>query len=237
MDARETARWNGQLKIKKVRETYAATPVSKLVQRVFARHDALVAGIEDLISSPAGRSQGATLKKSAEELRAIAAALPVANALHALYLEDETDEQGSEKAYALRLNKTGYKALPAALSLAETRNVAKQAQTMKAQLASEADIDQADLADLDDANRKFGNLLAAPKLAREAGKTQNKTVGDALKAAGVFVKTDLRQAAETFKKKHQDFYNALTEAIRIDDAASAPGSGAAPAPAGGGSPA
>ena len=233
MDARETARWNGQLKIKKVRQTYADTPVSALVKRVFARHDALLAGIEDLISSPAGRSQGATLKKSAEELRAIAAALPVANALHALYLEDETDAQGSEKAYALRLNKTDYKALPAALSLAETRNVAKQAQTMKDQLASEADIDQTDLDDLADANQKFGNLLAAPKLAREAGKTQNNAVGSALKAAGAFVKKDLRQAAETFKNKHKDFYNALKEAMRIDDAAG-PDSGAAPTPAGGG---
>ena len=79
-------------------------------------------------------------------------ALPVANALHLLYLEDEEDEQVSEKAYALRLNKSDYSALRGALALAETRNVAQQAQGKKDLLEKEADIDSKDLSELDEAN-------------------------------------------------------------------------------------
>lgn len=224
MEKFQVANWNRQLKIRKVRADYAGVPISKLVTRVLDRHEALLQTAEGLMDTPEGRSEGATLKKSKEEKRAIAAALPVANAMYLLYLEDEDDEQGSEKAHALKRFKTDYDVLPGALTLAETRNVAKQAQTMKTKLADEADIDAKDLGELAKANDTFSKLLSAPKLAREKGKTKRTALGTALKAADLFIDSDLRPAAKTMKGEATDFRNALLEATRIDDAAS-PGKG------------
>ena len=214
MDKQQTARWNRQLKIKQVRRDHAAIPVGKLVVRKFARHDELLAAADDLMTSPAGRTTGATLQKSTEEKRAVALALPFANALHLLYLEaNET-----EKAHALQLKKTDYEALPGALALAETRNVAKQARANAQALADEADLDQNDLDELDGANEAFGDLMTAPKVAREAGKITTTALGDALSAADLFVKKELTPAVETLKGKHRAFYEALKQAMRIDDA-------------------
>lgn len=119
MDKTQVTNWNRQLKIRKVRLDNASVPVSAVVQRVFDKHEALLATAEALLDSPVGRSQGATLKKSAEKKRAVAAALPITNALYLLYQEADDAPQ----AYALRRTKTGYAELPAALTLAETKNV------------------------------------------------------------------------------------------------------------------
>ncbi|WP_305005899.1 hypothetical protein [Hymenobacter aranciens] len=208
---------------------HVGVPISKLVTRVLGRHEALLQTAEGLMDTPEGRSAGATLKKSKEKKRAIAAALPVANAMYLLYLEDEDDEQGSEKAHALKRFKTDYDGLPGALTLAETRNVAKQAAvpTMKTKLADEAEIDSEELGELDEANKAFSNLLTAPKLAREKGKTKRTALGTALKAADLFVDSDLRPATKTMKGEAAGFRDALLEAMRIDDAAS-PGKGPGP---------
>jgi hypothetical protein len=214
MDKRQTARWNRQLKIKQVRQDHATTPVGGLVTRSFARHDALLAAADTLMASPAGRSQGATRQKSSEEKKMIAAALPFANALHLLYLEAED----AEKAHALRLHKTAYEGLPGALALAEVRSVAQQARAQAVPLAAEADLDQADLEELDAAAKAFASLLAAPKVARETGKTTNTSLDTALRAADQFVKTELTPAVELLKRKQPAFYAALREAMRVDDA-------------------
>jgi hypothetical protein len=219
MDKEQVANWNRHLKIRQVRKEHAGVPVSKLVTRVLDRHEALLQTAEGLMDTPEGRSEGATLKKSKEEKRAIAAALPVANAMYLLYLEDEADAQGSEKAHALKRFKTDYDALPGPLTLAETRNVARQALAMKTKLADEADIDADDLGELDKANQAFGELLTAPKLAREKGKTKRTALDTALKAADLFVESDLRPATKTMKGAAADFRDALLEAMRIDDAA------------------
>ena len=222
MEKFQVANWNRQLKIRKVREEHAGVSISKLVARVLGRHEALLQTAEGLMDTPEGRSKGATLKKSKEEKRAIAAALPVANAMYLLYLEDKDDEQGSEKAHALKRFKTDYDALPGALTLAETRNVARQAKVpaMKKKLAEEADIDTVELAELDGANETFSQLLSAPKLAQEKGKTKRTALGTALKAADLFVESDLRPATKTMKGEAIPFRDALLEAMRIDDAAS-----------------
>jgi hypothetical protein len=214
MDKKQTARWNRQLKIKQVRKDHAAVPVGGLVTRAFARHDALLSAADALMTSPAGRSAGATLQKSAEEKKMIAAVLPVANALHLLYLEDED----GEKAHALRLNKTDYQALPGALALAEVRNVAKQARAQAKALDEEADLDKDDLDELDEAAEAFSGLLAAPKVAVESGKTTNIALDGALRAADQFVKKEFAAAVELLKRKQRPFYDALREAMRIDDA-------------------
>ncbi len=175
----------------------------------------------------------ATLKKSAEEKRAIAAALPVANAFYLLYLEDETDPAASEKAHALRCNKTDYVALPAAMALAETRRVAQQALALKAKLASDAGIAKPELDELTAANAAFGQLLAAPKLAIEAGKTNRTALGTALKATDKFVEAKLRPAIKTLSPAFAGLRAALLQAMRIDDAPGArqpAAPGAAPAP-------
>lgn len=219
MDKQQTARWNRQLKIKQVRTDYADTPVGALVTRRFVRHDELLAAADALMASPAGRSAGATLQKSTEEKKMIAAVLPFANALHLLYLEAEDDE----KAHALRLNKTDYNALPGALALAEVRNVMKQSLAQAKPLAEEADLDKADLEELHEAAEAFSQLLAAPKVARETGKTTNTALDAALRAADQFVKKELTPAVELLKRKQAKFYNALREAMRVDDAPGARG--------------
>ena len=223
MDKHQTARWKRQLKIKQVRQDYAATPVSGLVSRAFARHDALLATADDLMTSPAGRSEGATRKKSTEEKRVVAVVLPIANALHLLYLEAEDEE----KAQALRLLKSDYNALPGPLLLAEARNVAQQARANAKALADDADLTKADLDELDAATAAFDALLTAPKLAREAGKTTHTALDAALRAADVFVKKELTPAVELIKRKQTAFYNSLREAMRIDDAPGARSTGAA----------
>ena len=227
MDKHQTARWNRQLKLKQVRQDYAATPVSGLVSRAFARHDALLAAADDLMTSPAGRSAGATLKKSTEEKRVVAVVLPIANALHLLYLEAEDEE----KAHALRLLKSDYNALPGPLLLAEARNVAKQARANAKALAAEAEFDKADLDELDEANEALKGLMTAPKVTIETGKNANTALDAALRAADVYVKEKLAPAVEVLKRKHPQFYEALRAAMRIDDAPGARGSGdVAPTP-------
>lgn len=223
MDKQQTARWNRQLKIKQVRKEHAAVPVGELVTRGFARHDALLTAADELMTSPAGRSEGATLQKSTEEKQMVAAVLPIANALHLLYLE----AGDGEKAHALRRNKTDYKALPGALALAEVRNVAKQAHAHAKELDAEAEIDKADLDELDQAAEVFGQLLTAPKVAIETGKTTNTALDAALRAADQFVKNEFGATVELLKRKQPAFYNALREAMRIDDA---PGARSAPDP-------
>ena len=224
MDKQQTARWNRQLKIKQVRQDFAATPVSLLLKRKFARHDALLHTADDLMTTPAGRSEGATLQKSTEEKRVIAEVLPFANALHLLHLEGEE----AEKAHALSRNKTDYTALPGPLLLAEARNVAKQAHANASLLASDADLDQTDLDTLDVAIAAYAKLMAAPKVAIETGKNTNTSLGEALRAADDFVKTELAPAAATIKRKHRQFYDALIQAMRIDDAPGARGTGPTP---------
>ena len=228
MDKQQTARWNRQLKLKQVRQDHAATPVSGLVARAFARHDALLATATDLMTSPAGRSEGATLKKSAEEKHVVAVVLPIANALHLLYLEAEDEE----KAHALRLLKSDYNALPGALLLAEARNVAQQARANAEVLATEADLDKPDLDELDEAIGAFDGLLTAPKVSIETGKNAHTALDAALRAADVYVKAKLTPAVELLKRKQPTFYDALRAAMRIDDAPGARGSGdAVPTPA------
>ena len=217
MDKQQTARWNRQLKIKQVRQDHAATPVGGLVTRSFARHDELLTAADTLLTSPAGRSAGATLQKSAEEKQMIAAVLPLANALHLLYRE----AGDGEKAHALRRHKTDYQALPGALALAEVRNVARQARANAKALAAEADLDQADLDELDEAAAAYAQLLAAPKVARETGKATNSALDTALRAADQFVKLELTPAVELLRRKQPAFYTALREAMRVDDAAGA----------------
>lgn len=219
MDKQQTARWNRQLKIKQVRKDHAATPVGGLVTRSFARHDELLTAADTLMASPAGRSEGATLQKSTEEKHMIAVVLPIANALHLLYLEAKDEE----KAHALRLNKTDYQALPGALALAEVRNVAKQARTRAKPLAEEADLDKANLDELDEAAEAFSQLLTAPKVARETGKAANTALDAALRAADQFVKKEFSAAVELLKRKQPAFYAALREAMRVDDAPGARG--------------
>ena len=227
MDKQQTARWKRQLKLRQVRQDHAATPVSGLVSRAFARHDALLAAADDLMTSPAGRSAGATLKKSTEEKRVVAVVLPIANALHLLYLEAEDEE----KAHALRLFKSDYNALPGPLLLAEARNVAKQARTNAKALATDADLDKADLDELDEAIGAFAALMTAPKVAIETGKNANTALDAALRAADVYVKEKLTPAVELLKRKQLKFYAALRAAMRIDDAPGARGSGdVAPTP-------
>ncbi len=226
MDKQQTARWNRQLKIKQVRQAYAAVPVGALVARVFARHDELLATADALMTSPAGRTLGATIQKSAQQKQAIALALPLANALHLLYLEAED----AEKAHALRRTKTDYTSLPAALILAETRNVAQQARAHAQQLATEANLDATDLDQLDAANAAFAAGLTAPQVARETGKTRNTTLDAALRAADVFVKAELAPAVETLKLKQPEYYAALQQAMRIDDAPGARSTATPPAP-------
>ena len=227
MDKQQTARWNRQLKLKQVRKDHAATPVAGLVARAFAHHDALLATADDLMTSPAGRSAGATLKKSTEEKRVVAVVLPVANGLHLLYLEAGDEE----KAHALRRLKSDYNALSGALLLAEARNVAKQARANAKALAAEADLDKADLDELDEANGALDTLMTAPKVAIETGKTTNTALDAALRAADKYVKEKLTPAVELLKRKQPKFYDALREAMRIDDAPGARGSGdTAPAP-------
>ena len=228
MDKKQTARWKRQLKIKQVRQDHAATPVGGLVARVFARHDTLLQAADDLMSAPAGRSAGATRQKSTEEKHAVAVALPIANALHLLYREAGDEEQ----AQALRLLKSDYNALAGPLLLAETRNVARQARAHDKALAVEADLDSADLDELDEANAAFSNLMTAPKVSIEAGKTANEALDTALRTADTFVKETLAPAIETLKRKQPRFYEALRAAIRIDDAPGTRGSddGAAPQP-------
>ena len=242
MDKQQVANWERQLKIRKVAKANAGLALSPLSKRVLAGHEALLAKVQGLLDDPAGRSEGATLQKSKEEKRAVAAALPVANALYLLHREDKADEKGSEKAHALRRNKSDYD-MPAALALAETRNVAKQAKAMEALLLSESEIEKDDLKELDAANMAFGDLLAAPKLAIEEGKTALKALGAALKAADKYVESDVRPMVKSVRRKFPDFAAALLEAMRIDDAAgarkdppAAPATPTTPAP-GGGSPA
>ena len=225
MDKPQTARWNRQLKLKQVRQDFAATPVGPLMARKFARHDALLQAADDLMSTPAGRSQGATLKKSVEEKNTVAQVLPFANALHLLYLEAGE----AEKAHALRLKKSDYMALPAALVLAEARNVAQQARALAKPLADDAGLDQADLDGFDRTMAAFAQVMAAPKVAIEAGKNTNTALDAALSAADLFVKTELAAAMETIKGKNRPFYDALLQAMRIDDAPGARGTGTPPA--------
>jgi hypothetical protein len=224
MDKQQTARWNRQLKIKQVRKDHATTPVGGLVTRSFARHDELLKAADALMTSPAGRSEGATIQKSTEEKQMIAAVLPIVNALHLLYLEAEE----VEKAHALRLNKTDYQALPGALALAEVRNVVKQARANAKDLAAEADLDQADLDELNETAEAFSQLLTAPKVARETGKATNTALDTALRAADQFVKAELTPAVELLKRKQPAFYAVLREAMRVDDA---PGARSKEAPA------
>ena len=227
MDKQQTARWNRQLKIKQVRRDHAAIPVGKLVTRKFTRHDELMAAADDLMTSPTGRTAGATLQKSTEEKRAVALALPFANALHLLYLEAEDEE----KAHALRLLKSDYTGLGGPLLLAEARNVAKQARTNAKALATDADLDKADLDELDEAIGAFDALMTAPKVAIETGKNANTALDAALRAADVYVKEKLTPAVELLKRKQPKYYDALRAAMRIDDAPGARGSGnAAPTP-------
>ena len=228
MDKQQTARWNRQLKLKQVRQDHAAIPVGGLVARAFARHDALLATADDLMSSPAGRSEGATLKKSTEEKRVVEVVLPIANALHLLYLEAGDEE----KAHALRLLKSDYTALPGPLLLAEARNVAKQARANAKALAAEADIDKADLDELDAAIGAFDKLMTAPKVAIETGKNTNTALDAALRAADKYVKEKLTPTVELLSRKQPTFYEALRTAMRIDDAPGARGSDdtAPPAP-------
>ena len=227
MDKQQTARWKRQLKLRQVRQDHAATPVSGLVSRAFARHDALLATADDLMTSPAGRSEGATRKKSTEEKRVVAVVLPIANALHLLYLEAEDEE----KAQALRLLKSDYNSRPGPLLLAEARNVAKQARINAKALATDADLDKADLDELDEAIGAFDALMTAPKVAIETGKNTNTALDAALRAADVYVKEKLTPAVELLKRKQPKFYDALRAAMRIDDAPGARGSGdAAPTP-------
>lgn len=221
MDKQQTARWNRQLKIKQVRRDHAATPVPGLVARIFARHDALLTTADDLLTLPAGRSAGITRKKSEEEKQLIAQALPFANALHLIYLEAGDDE----KAHALRLKKSDYTALAGPLVLAEGRNVAGQARICAKALATEANLDADDLLQLDQAIKGFGDLLTAPKVAIETGKTTNSELTAALRAADAFVKKELAPAIETLKLKQTKLYDALREAMRVDDA---PGPHSAP---------
>jgi hypothetical protein len=228
MDKKQTARWNRQLKIKQVRKDHAAVPVGGLVTRAFARHDALLTAADTLMTSPAGRSEGATLQKGTEEKQMIAAVLPIANALHLLYLEAED----GEKAHALRRNKTDYQALPGALALAEVRNVTKQAHAYAKDLANEAEIDKADLDELDEAVEAFSQLLTAPKVAVETGKTTNTALDNALRATDQFVKLELTPAVELLKRKQPAFYNALRAAMRVDDAPGARGASDAKKPSG-----
>ncbi|WP_310391156.1 hypothetical protein [Hymenobacter sp.] len=214
MDKQQTARWNRQLKLKQVRQDHATVPVPGLVTRAFARHDALLTAADDLMAAPAGRSEGATLKKSTEERNLIAVVVPIANALHLLYLE----AQDEEKAYALRRNKSDYQSLPGPLVLAEARNVAAHARANAKALAAEAELDKADLDELDQATAAFSALLTAPKVARETGKASNSALDAALRAADAHVKQTLAPAIETLKRKQPAFYAALREALRIDDA-------------------
>lgn len=237
MEKEQVANWNRHLKVRKTRTDNFTVVLSPLVGRVLGRYETLLAEAEALMNTPAGRSQGATLKKSKEELRTIAAAMPVANALYLLYLEDDTDEKGSEKAYALRRNKSDYSTLPAALTLAEAKNVAQQAAPLAAKLEAEAGIDTDDLKELDAAIASFANMLAAPKTAIATGKTKRTALGTALKAADRFIDTDLRPAIKTMKGAAAGLRDALLEALRIDDAPGArQDATATPAP-GGGSPA
>ncbi len=233
MEKPQVANWNRQLKVKSVYDAYAGPALPGLVLRVFGQHTALLQAATALMDGPEGRSKGATLKKSEEQQRAIAAALPVANALYLLYLEDETDAQASEKAHALRRNKTDYKALPAAVALTETRRVAQQAQTLKTKLASDAGIGKPELDELAAANAAFKQLLAAPKLVIEAGKTNRTALGTALKAADKFVEAKLRPATKTLGLAFKGLREALLQALRIDDAPGArqpAAPGAAPVP-------
>ncbi len=225
MDKTQTARWNRQLKIKQVRQDHAATPVGPLVARKFARHDDLLAVADELMATPAGRSAGATLQKSAEEKHLVQLVLPFANALHLLHGEADEDE----KAHALRLKKSDYTALPAALVLAEARNVATQAHASATLLASDADLTKADLIALDAALAAFASLLTAPKVAIEAGKNTHTALTAALRAADVFVKAELAPAVETLKRKQPALYAALIQAMRIDDAPGARGAADSPA--------
>ena len=208
-----------------MRQAHSGPAVLGLVARVFAWHEELLTQLTTLMKNPAGRSEGATLQKSKQEKRAIAAALPVANALYLLHLEDEDDEQASEKAHALRRNKSAYSALPAALALAETRNVAQQAAPLKKLLADEAGIGQAALDELTAANEAFSKLLAAPKVAIEAGKNNRSAVSAALKAADKFVEDKLRPAVRTLGDEYRELREALLQAMRIDDAPGARGAG------------
>lgn len=225
MDKREVARWNRHLKIKKVRQDHAAVSVGALVQRRFARHDELVAAVQTQLDSPAGRTEGATRQKSAEETRVIAQVLPVVNALYLVYLDStETDDKALEKAHALRRTKSDYTALPAALVLAEARNVARQAAPLAAKLA-EANLDADDLRELNEAIAAFDRYMAAPQVSRASGKTSTSTLSAALLAADQFIKAELRPAVETLKPKQPAFYQALIEAMRIDDAPGARGNG------------
>ena len=233
MEKSQVANWNRQLKVKSVYDAYAGPALPGLVLRVFGQHTGLLQMATTLMGGPEGRSAGATLKKSAEEKRAIAAALPVANALYLLHLEDETDDQASEKAHALRRNKTDYVALPAAVALNETRRVAQQALALKAKLASDAGIAKPELDELTAANTAFGQLLVAPKLAIEAGKTNRTALDTALKAADKFVEAKLRPATKTLGPAFKDLREALLQALRIDDAPGArhpAAPGTAPAP-------
>ena len=233
MEKNQIANWNRQLKIQTVYDAYTGATLPPLVLRVFGQHTALLQMVTTLMGGPEGRSEGATLKKSAEEKRAIAAVLPVANALYLLHLEDETDDQASEKAHALRRNKTDYTALPAAVALAETRRVAQQALALKTKLASDAGIAKPELDELGAANVAFGQLLAAPKLAIEAGKTNRTALDTALKAADLFVEAKLRPATKTLGTAFTGLREALLQAMRIDDAPGARHGGApgdAPAP-------
>ena len=220
----QTARWTRQLKIRQVRRDHAATPVPGVVARAFARHDALLAAADDLMTSPAGRSEGATRQKSTEQKQLVAVVLPIANALHLVYLE----AGDVEKAHALRLFKTDYNALPGPLLLAEARNVATQARANAPALDQEAGLDQADLDELDAAAAAFDQLLTAPKVAIETGKSTLTALGAALRTADEFVKKELTPAVELLKRKEPAFYAALREAMRIDDAPGARGPGDAP---------
>ena len=93
-------------------------------------------------------------------------------------------------------------------------------------LAEEADLDHADLTELDHANTVFAQLLAAPKVTIETGKATNQALTAALAAADAFVKQELARAVELLRRKQPALYAALREAMRVDDAPA----GAAPAP-------
>ena len=110
--------------------------------------------------------------------------------------------------------------------------MARQARAHDKALAVEADLDSADLDELDEANAAFSNLMTAPKVSIEAGKTANEALDTALRTADTFVKETLAPAIETLKRKQPRFYEALRAAIRIDDAPGTRGSddGAAPQP-------
>ena len=227
MNKDQTARWTRHLKLRQVRRDHAATPVPGVVARAFARHDALLTAADDLMTSPAGRSEGATLQKSTEQKQVVAVVLPIANALHLVYLEANE----VEKAHALRLLKSDYNALPGPLLLAEARNVARQARAHAPALDKEAGLDAKDLAELDTANEAFNQLLTAPKVSIETGKTTHTALDTALRAADVFVKKELTPAVELLKRKQPKFYDALREAMRIDDAAGPRTPGDTPPPA------